>query len=217
MLAAIIGDSFVKDYQGTYLENIVTDCDLELISHAGFPGHSQYKIWENFHQILARKPQVVIMVHTEYSRLYHPTIPINPNIEHFTFDQSVRPEIISAAQMYYEHLYDANYSFNVYQLLIQDIQNKCQQLGIKLINIPAFDSANINKFYGLWLVSEIGLSGCSKADWPDWHSNMLDTRVNHFTPAGHQILANNAIPHIKNYLKNNTDLEIHMIHPQYFG
>ena len=217
MFVAIMGDSFVKDYKNTYLENIVIECGLQLVSHQGFPGQSQYKIWENFHSVLHRKPQVVIVVHTEHSRLYHPTVPINPNIENFTFDNRVNPEIIAAAQMYYEHLYDDVHSFNMYQLMINDIQNKCQQLDIKLINIPAFNSTFVNKFYGLWLVSDMGLAGCSKADYPDWGGNMLDSRINHFSPSGHRILADNVIPHIKSYLTNPEDLAIHMLHPQYFG
>jgi hypothetical protein len=212
-----MGDSFVRDYKNTYLETMVTECGLHLISHQGFSGQSQYKIWENFHRVLNREPDVVLIVHTEHSRLYHPTVAINPHIENFTFDNTVRSEIISAAKMYYEHLYDEIFSFNMYKLLIDDIQNKCRERQIKLINMPAFNSTYVNKTYGLWLVSDMGLSSCSKADWPDWGKNMQDSRSNHFTPNGHRILAENIIPHIKTYLNGTEMLSIQMIHPQYFG
>jgi hypothetical protein len=217
MRVTITGDSFVKDYKDTYLERIVLGCDMKLTGHRGYPGQSQYKIWENFNHMLQAKPDVIIIVHTEYSRLYHPTVPINPNITNYSFDKSVDPEIISAAHMYYQHLYNDEHSFAMYKLMINDIQNRCKQLAVKLINIPAFNSTNVDKFYGLWLVSDMGLTGCSKADWPEWDSNMIDTRINHFSPSGHEILASNSIPHIRNYLYGSSDLEIHMIHPQYFG
>jgi hypothetical protein len=215
--AVIIGDSFTQHYTDTYLEYIVMGCELTLVQHKGFPGQSQYRIYQAFREGLQKNPDVMILVHTEYSRLYHPAQALNPHLEHLTMSETADPDIISAAKQYYQHIYDDEYHRSMYQLMLTDMQNKCRERGIKMINMPAFNSEFIDKFYGLWFVSDVGLTSLSRADFPSWDSAVPDQRRNHFTEKGHDILAQNTLPHIVTYLGSDEPFHLHIISPVYFS
>jgi hypothetical protein len=187
MRIAITGDSFTHTYHNTWLETICKNLNLELVNSYGFRGESQYKIYENFLQLLTKQIDIILICHTEYLRLYN------------------------------EGIADKNFAITIQKLLIADMQEKCKLKNIKMINIPCFEHEIIDKNYGLWFLSPDGLISCSKADAPEWKDIMDDKRINHFSKKGHEIMANNIIPHIKTYI--NTDQQFHIVnlYPEYFA
>jgi len=187
MRIAITGDSFTHTYYGTWIEKLCNNLNLELVSCYGFRGDSQYKIYQSFLQLLNKQIDIILICHTEYMRLYK------------------------------EGIIEKNFMRIIQNLLINDMQEQCKKRGIKMINIPCFEHEIIDKNYGLWFLSPDGLISCSKADAPEWKDIMDDKRLNHFSPSGHDIMANNIIPHIKTYI--NTDQQFHIVnlYPEIFA
>jgi hypothetical protein len=222
MRVAIMGDSFTLDYKNTWIEKVVTELNLTLESCVGFSGQSQYTIYKHFLDVINKNPDVIIICHTDYSRLYHPT-----EIIHRSFmdtkhsDHLVKnKEVLEAARQYYFHFFDETYANLVYSCLIQKMQEMCKEKNIKLINLLSFNSHPTMK-YGLWFTCEGGLVDCSKADFirtyrKEWQS-FKDTRSNHFSPNGHQVLANNIIPHIKTYITTDQEFHISLLFPELFA
>ena len=153
---------------------------------------------------------IVICFYTEHSRLYHPRYQITAS--NIITDNS---DIKSAAEQYYNHLYQEDYSKHVHNLLAREVQFLCKTTKSLLINIPCFEHEHLEKFYGLWYCAPNGLVECSKmdADWDSFH----DSRINHFTPKAHEILYNDIKLHIDYYLKNRYDYNFIPLNPQIFA
>jgi len=223
MKIAIMGDSFTRNYKNTWIEEIVNQCSLTMISSVGFRGMSQYTIYKHFLQVINEKPDIILICHTQHSRLYHPSQVIHK----WFFEKEDSPnminnkEVLEAGRQYYFHFYDEDFSRFTYACMVEKMQKICKQRNIKLINIPCFEHEFIDKTYGLWVLSENGLITCSRVDHRreygrDW-VGISDPRPNHFSPNGYQVLANNIIPHIKTYI--NTDQECHtvLLFPELFA
>ena len=216
MRVAIIGDSFTVTYKDTWIEAICNELDLQVIHHVGYGGMAQYKIYLEFLEVIKNNPEIVICCHTEHSRLYHPTKSIQrwkPKQDNNSFNKSV--------EQYYSYLYFENFSRFTYACIIDKMQKICKQRNIKLVNIPCFTHQFIDKTYGLWLLCDDGLLNCSRADYKreygkDW-TTLHDQRLNHFSPNGHQILANNIIPHIKTYITTDQEFHISLLYPELFA
>ena len=217
-----MGDSFTQYYKSTWIEKVVNELGLTLNTCVGFAGQSQYRIYKHFLEEIKTKPDVIFICHTDYSRLYHPTEVIHKqfveteNSNHLIKNKNV----LEAAKQYYNYLYDDDFANLTYNMLVEKIQETCKERNIKLINIPSF-SSNPPTNYGLWFLSYEGLTGCSKRDYKRQTGIELnhfhDNRLNHFSPRGHEIMANNIIPHIRNYI--NTDQQFHIanLYPEYFA
>jgi len=217
MRIAITGDSFTYSYKNTYLEFICRGLNLDVISHQGFSGQSEYKIYKNFREILNLNPDIIFCCHTHHARLYHPHEPVTSSYQGIK-----NPDVVNASQEYFEHLYDDNFARDLQNLLVKDIQNTCKEKNIKLINMPCFDHSHIDKFYGLWIISGQGLVECSKVDYnklynEEWVNQHFDKRPNHFSQNGHQILANNIIPHIKTYIITEQEFHVTLLFPELFA
>jgi hypothetical protein len=223
MKTAIIGDSFTYTYKDTWIEEIVNQCDLTLSSSVGFSGMSQYTLYKNFLQVINEKPDIILICHTEHSRLYHS----KEIIHKWFFNEEDKPnlvknkEILEASRQYYLHLYDEDFSRFTYACMVEKMQKICKQNNIKLINIPCFEHEFIDKNYGLWILSDSGLINCSRADHRreyerDW-IDISDPRTNHFSPIGHQVLANNIIPHIKTYITTDQEFHAVLLFPELFA
>jgi len=187
MRIAITGDSFTHSYHDTWIEKLCKELNLELVVCYGFRGQSQFKIYQNFLQLLTKQTDIILVCHTEYMRLYN------------------------------EGVIDKDFALIIQKLLIKDMQEHCSLRNIKMINIPCFEHDIIDKNYGLWFLAPGGLISCSKADAPEWKDKMNDKRLNHFSPRGHEIIANSIIPHIRNYI--NTDQQFHIVslYPEIFS
>ena len=124
LTVSIVGDSFTEYYKNTYLELLCEFLNLKVIDHIGFPGGSQYKIYKAFIKQLNKKPDVMICVHTNASRLYHDTYGINrvsisKKLEEFSFSNK---EVYDAADKYYKYLYNEESSNFTYNLTIKEMQ-----------------------------------------------------------------------------------------------
>jgi len=228
----IVGDSFAQYYEDTYLEKICKSLSLEVIDHSGFPGGDQFKIYQRFLQQIEQKPDVMLCCHTGYDRLYHPKFSVQRYFDPQTFKflkvlkaktkEEETPEyqlIVDAAQQYYEHLYNDNYMSTMQKLMIDDMQRKCRERGIKMINLPCFDATFLDKQYGLWCISEPkGLMHLSRIEDPTWQTHISDKRKNHFLPRGHEILAQELIPHIDQLIKSDDKdfFRITLLYPHHF-
>lgn len=232
MRIAIIGDSFAESFENTWLETLCNDSNLKLMHHKQQPGCSQFWIYKNFLKILNyyEKPEVILMFYTEISRFYHPKMLILKStvkhekrkrkinlMQNFEIKKSsMNDELINAIDLYYKHLYNEEYSSLMYSLMINDIQNKCKEKNIKLINIPCF-AASIDKNYGLWINFEGGFVNCSRSDDPTCMDREKDERLNHLSSYGHILMAEILIPIIKNYLNSNKLYEqINLDHNLFF-
>ena len=196
MRVAIIGDSFTHTYKDTWIETVCNELDLTVIHQAGFRGQAQYRIYLEFLEIIKNNPDVIICCHTEYSRLYEP---LNNK----------------------ERIIDDNFGKYIFNCIVKDIQEICKQRNIKLVNIPCFEPNFIDKTYGLWLLSNNGIVDCSRADYKreygkDW-TTFEDSRLNHFSPHGHQVLAQNIIPHIKTYITTDQECHTVLLFPELFA
>jgi len=216
MKIAIMGDSFTISHKGTWLEELCNSTGLILISQQGYGGQSEFIIYRNFKEVISISPDVILCCHTHHARLYHPHEPVTSSYEGIN-----NPDVVNASQEYFNHLYDDNFAREIQNLLIKDMQNVCKQKNIKLINIPCFEHDHIEKFYGLWVTSGQGLMSCSKVDYEktyntEWVTH-IDRRLNHFSPNGHKILANNIIPHIKTYINSDQEFHISLIFPELFA
>jgi len=197
MRVAIIGDSFTHTYKNTWIETICNNLNLEVIHQVGFRGQAQYRIYLEFLEIIKNNPDVIICCHTEYTRFYN--------------KDGSREWLLD----------DENFGKYIFSSILRDMQEICKQHNIKLVNIPCFDHDFIDKTYGLWLTSNGGLVNCSRADYnklynKDW-TTFSDPRLNHFSPTGHQILANNIIPHIKKYITTDQEFHISSLFPELFA
>jgi hypothetical protein len=187
MRILITGDSFTYSYKNTWIERVCNELNLEMISCYGFRGQSQYKIYDNFIKTLVPHPDVIIVCHTEFTRLYN------------------------------EGLADIEFAKTIQRLLVKDMQEQCKLRNIKMINIPCFEHDFLDKDYGLWVLAPGGLMICSKADDPTWDYKTNDKRLNHFSPRGHEIIANNIIPHIRNYINTDQQFHIASLYPEIFS
>ena len=214
MRVSIIGDSFAQYYDNTYLQIICDSCHFKVIHHQGFPGDSQYKIYKHFLKIIDDNPDIIICCHTQHSRLYHPTVRINPSIFHMDLgtDAVEFKNIFDAAKDYYKNLYNEDFSMFVHNMIISEMQRICQNKNIKMINLPAFEHTYLNKFYGLWIcIAKYGLKEISEEEYPNRNRSIKDTRLNHFSDDSHKILANVLIPYICNY---NDNFQLISLHPK---
>ena len=228
----IVGDSFTQYYEDTYLEKICKSLDLEVLDHVGFPGGDQFKIYLRFLQQLEMKPNIMFCCITGYDRIYHPKFPVQRLFDSVTFkflkvfnSKTIKEDIpeyqlvMDAAQKYYEHLYDDSYMYTMQRLMVTDMQKKCRERNIKMINFPCFDATFLEKTYGLWCVSEPkGLMNLSKLDDPLWQSHNTDKRKNHFSPNGHNSIAEEIIPHINELIKSTDEdfFRISFLYPHHF-
>ena len=207
MKIAIIGDSFALHYTNTWFEKIVNGCNLELSTQVGFPGMSEYKIYKKFKDILNLKtlPDIILICHTEPSRLYHPKYSVRPQL-------STGPEILlkdfrDAVQKYYDHLYDEEFAKEIYKFLLTDIQNICKDKKIKLINVPCFQHDFLDKKYGLWLTVDGGLVTLTSHTREDKEYDSSILRLNHFDATEHDIIAADIIPCINNFINGDKEFD----------
>ena len=196
MRVAIIGDSFTHTYKNTWIEQVCNELSLEVIHQVGFRGQSQYKIYLDFLEVVKNNPDIIICCHTEYSRFYD------------LLDNK-------------ERILDDSFGKYIFNCILRDMQEICKKNNIKLINMPCFEHNFIDKTYGLWLSSAGGLVDCSRADYKqeygkDW-TTFEDPRLNHFSPHGHQVLAQNIIPHIKTYITTDQDFHTVLLFPELFA
>lgn len=218
MKIAITGDSFTQTYKKSWLENLCNFLNFSVVSHQGYGGQSEYRIYRNFKEILNFSPEIILCCHTHHSRLYHPYEPVSSS-----YHGIKNPDVINASKQYFEHLYDDNFARDLQNLMIKDMQNTCKEKNIKLINIPCFEHSHIEKFYGLWIISGQGLMECSKTDYKktfgeEWTNQHYDNkRINHFSESGNQIIFDNIHFQIKYYLENNMDYHISLIFPELFA
>jgi len=228
----IVGDSFTQYYEGTYLEKICKSLNLEVLDHVGFPGGDQYKIYARFLTQLEKNPDIMFCCYTGFDRLYHPKFSIQRLFDPVTYKflkvftlkskEEQSPEfqtVMNAAQQYYEHLYDHCYMKTMQKLMVVDMQKKCKERNIKMINLPAFDSSFFEKTHGLWCISEPkGLMNLSKLDDSSWQAHTSDKRKNHFTDSGHDILAKELIPHIERLINSGPEefLGFTFLYPHHF-
>ena len=224
MKTAIIGDSFTYTYKDTWIETVCNELDLQVIHQVGHRGMAQYKIYLEFLEIIKNNPEIVICCHTEHSRFYHSSETIHKwfaqtdkDISHLVKNK----EVLEASRQYYFHLYDENFSRFTYACIIDKMQKICKQRNIKLINIPCFEHEFIDKDYGLWLSCDGGLINCSRTDYnrvygTEQMTAVHDPRLNHFSPNGHQVLANNIIPHIKTYITTDQKTHTVLLFPELF-
>ena len=225
MRVAIIGDSFTHTYKDTWIETVCNELDLTVIHQAGFRGQAQYRIYLEFLEIIKNNPDIIVCCHTEYNRVYHESETIHKwygetkeDISHLVRNK----EVLEAARQYYFHLYDDKFSNFIFCCIVEKMQETCKQRNIKLVNIPCFNHDLIDKTYGLWLLSASGLVDCSKIDYirefnKNQMTNVHDPRLNHFSPHGHQVLAQNIIPHIKTYITTDQECHTVLLFPELFA
>jgi len=224
MRVAIIGDSFTHTYKNTWIEQVCSELELEVIHHSGLRGHSEYKIYLEFLKIINKKPDLIICCHTDHARMYHPQEIIHHNIIFYYEEHKkiIRNEkILNAANEYYSHIYDEDFSKFINNSIVYNMQKICKENNIKLVNIPCFEHEHIIKDYGLWFLTTEGLIVCSRADYKKVKNTdrfgIHDDRLNHFSPNGHQVLANNIIPHIKTYITTDQEFHISLLYPELFA
>ena len=197
MKVAIVGDSFAHTYKDTWIEKVCNELDLEVIHHAGFRGQAQYRIYLEFLEVIKNNPDVIICCHTEHTRFYN--------------KDGSREWLLD----------DEDFGRYIFSSILRDMQEICKQRNIKLVNIPCFKHQFIDKTYGLWLSCDGGLVNCSRADYNrEYNKNWTtfeDPRLNHFSANGHQVLANNIIPHIKTYITTNQDFHISLLYSELFA
>ena len=124
-------------------------------------------------------------------------------------------------EQYYSYLYDESLAKFLYVSVIEKMQKICKERNIKLVNIPCFEHNFIDKIYGLWLSCEGGLINCSRVDYSrEYDKNWTifeDPRLNHFSPHGHQVLANNIFSHIKTYITTDQECHTVLLFPELFA
>ena len=220
MRVAIIGDSYTYSYKDTYLETICHELNLEVIHQVGFRGFSQYKIYLEFLEIIKNNPEIIICCHTEHSRFYHPTEQIKKNYNPLI---NYNKNFCNAVNEYFIHIYNEDFSKFIHNLIIYEMQKICKEKNIKLINIPCFEHNHIVKNYGLWILANDGIASCSNIDYKREFDQDLWTLINdakllnHFSSHGHQVLANNIIPHIKTYITSDQEFHISLLFPELFA
>jgi hypothetical protein len=217
MKIAIIGDSFTVTYKDTWIEAVCNELDLQVIHQVGYRGMAQYKIYLEFLEVIKNNPEIVICCHTDYGRLYHP----KKSIHRWKSNQDNNNNFNKLVEQYYSYLYDESLAKFLYFNIIEKMQKICKQRNIKLVNIPCFKHQFIDKTYGLWLLCNNGLLDCSRADYKreygkDWVT-FEDPRLNHFSTNGHQVLAQNIIPHIKTYITTDQELHTVLLFPELFA
>ena len=219
MRVAIIGDSYTYTYKDTYLETICNELNLEVIHQVGFRGLAEYRIYLEFLEIIKNNPEIIICCHTEHSRLYHPTEKIK---KPYGFEINYNKNFRKIAKEYFIHFYNEDFSKFIHNLIICEMQKICKEKNIKLINIPCFEHNHVVKNYGLWILANGGLSDCSNSGYKrefgqdHWTVKNDATLLNHFSPHGHQVLANNIIPHIKTYITSDQEFHIALLFPELF-
>jgi hypothetical protein len=131
------------------------------------------------------------------------------------------PNIKTATKFYFDYLYQENFARYIFNSIIVNMQQICQEKNIKLVNIPCFEHDFIKKIYGLWLSSANGLIECCRIDYNSTYGESWnianDPRRNHFSPNGHKILADNIIPHIKTYITTDQEFHISLLYPELFA
>jgi len=197
MRVAIIGDSFTHSYKDTWIEKVCNELELQVIHQVGFRGQAQYKIYLEFLEIVKNNPDVIICCHTEYTRFYN--------------KDGSREWLLA----------DEDFGKYIFSSILRDMQEICKKRNIKIVHIPCFEHEFIDKTYGIWFLCDGGLVNCSRADYnrvygEDWTA-FQDPRLNHFSPTGHQILANNIIPHIKTYITTDQEFHISLIYAEIFA
>jgi hypothetical protein len=177
MRTCIIGDSFAKTIDDTYLSVLRDSLSLDIIQHRSWPGSAEYFIYETFCDLLkSDRPDLAIFVHTEPSRL--------PNAGHYGINISsleksnnIPESVRSAAIGYYQEIYFERYHLDMYQLMMNDIQKRCRQNQIHQIHIMAFDT-RVHSDSGLWIMN--GLDSLAKDDRnPPYH--LREGLLNHMT------------------------------------
>jgi hypothetical protein len=221
MKIAIMGDSFTHTYKDTWIEMVVNQCNLTLSSTVGFSGMSQYTIYKHFLTVVDENPDIIICCHTEYSRLYNSKFSLIANIVNDppVPERNFPKDLVHASIEYYKNIYDDDYHKTIYTLIIEKMQKICKNKNIKMVNIPCFQHDFIEKNYGLWISTpHSGLVIASHADHKGhWDLNTPDIRLNHFSPNGHQIIAQNIIPHIKTYITTDQEFHISLLYPEIFA
>lgn len=231
MNISIVGDSFTEHFTNTWLEKMCTCLKFNVLNSVGHRGCSQYSLYKSFLEIFNKStlPDIILITHTEYSRLYHPKIPISmltPQLERnkkrlkLSNKNKNYDDFVQAMELYYKFLYDEEYSQVIHNFFIENIQNICIEKKVKLINLPAFSHSSVKKFYGLWILCDGGLIECSRQDESiisKISKKLLDNRSNHFSPRGHEIMANNIIPHIKDFINGDKNFCIANLDPKLFA
>ena len=221
MRVAIIGDSFVETYKNSWVETVCTELNLEVVYHVGYGGHSQYKVYKSFLKALSFNTDLICYVFPDYSRLYNENYAINwhsVNMGHIK-----NSDVLIASKSYYEQLYSDDFARTVDKLLINYVQEQCKKRNIKLVNIPAMSHNHVEKNYGLWITVEGGLFELCVLDFQKTEGknlfkvNFKDNRINHFSPNGHQIIAQAIIPLIKSYIQSDQEFQNNILSLELFA
>lgn len=208
MRVAVLGDSFVRNFWHTWIEQVAKHFEWQMVLQQGFPGGAEYYVLESLTDLLNAKDDIdlVLFAHTEPSRL--------PNIHHIGInyvtaslprDPKVPQEIYDASKAYYDNLYYERYHLEIHTLMIDEIQRICKSKNIKQIHLQSFDQT-LRRNHGLWITK--GLYNIADELQPQgWQSN--GTLRNHLVPELHDKFAAWLIGQIRYYLDN--DLDLHLV------
>ena len=207
MKVAVFGDSFVRLFWHTWIEQVCQNFKWQVVLQQGFPGGAEYYILESLTDLLNSRDDIelVLFAHTEPSRL-----PNNQHlgINHVTVtqprDPKVPQETFDAAKAYYENLYCERFHRDIHHLIVAEIQKICTERKIRHIHLQSFDQT-LPRNHGLWITN--GLYNVADELQPKgWHQ---DKNIrNHFLPELHDKFADWLSRHIEFYLNNNLDLHI---------
>ena len=146
MRTVIVGDSFVQYTSDTWIERVVGEFGLEIVSHRGFPGGCEYFIYEFLEDSLKRnRVDLVIMTHTEAHRLVNPLYKgITPIVATTDFKSDLPDDMREAAKQYYLHLYHKRYHDLVHDMLINRVQDLCDSYAVKQVHLQSFNNPVLN-------------------------------------------------------------------------
>jgi hypothetical protein len=213
MKIAVLGDSFVRLFWHTWIEQVCKHFEWQVILHQGFPGGAEYYFLESLTDLLNSRDDIdlVIFAHTEPSRL--------PNNQHLginyvTVTQPKEPrvsqETYEAAKAYYDNLYYERFHLDIHALIVAEIQRICKERNIRQIHLQSFDQP-LPRNHGMWMTN--GLYNVADELQPEgWQLNK-ELR-NHFVPELHDKFAAWLITHLRYYLDSKTDLHIVNLSPE---
>ena len=161
MIIGLFGDSF-----GVQKLNQPFDGWVNLLSkHCNIVNHcqsgaSQYRILQQLKTANVDKFDQIIITHTSPSRLFVRSNPVHANSEYhqncdviFTDVESRQDEFSRACQLYFKHIYDEEFNFDLHNLICQEIDTKYKN---NILHITHFDYdklyqfPNMINFHNLW-------------------------------------------------------------------
>ena len=232
----IIGDSFaacssnidIKAWRGwgdlryaathPVWPDIVADHYNYSLKLFGFIGKSwwfsywQFEKWRQENPTEWKKTDLVIVVHTDFSRLNSSHSDV-PNM--LVTARSSPVKVRQALEQFYIHLHDTPFSKWAQQQFFKMLVKLCKNK--KIINIPVKDYLLDEPAYrkckaGVVVMKD--LYTISLEEWvnPKHHLGVEDFRICHFSPQNHVVLANELINIVDNYKPGPTSFRPNMFH-----